>query len=132
MLRCETITVAAAYERQRPLEDGTPLPPMRRSGGLRRERQKYTTPRWYNYWRPQWCLSCGFAVEMTDGSFGVVIELPDDGRPTNLPIVKQLKLADGRSAGPKTIDLFHSKGMEILRSVRSEEMNFNVTSVFLA
>lgn len=74
----------------------------------------------------------GSAVELADGSLGVVIELPDDGRPTNLPIVKQLKLSDGRSAGPRTIDLYHAKGMSVLRSVRPEEMNFNVTSVFLA
>lgn len=74
----------------------------------------------------------GCAVELSDGSFAVVIELPDDGRPTNLPIVKQMRLADGRSAGPKTIDLHRAVGFSVLRSVQPESMNFNVTSVFLA
>ncbi len=128
------ITVAAEYERLTSVgEDGTPIPPDEALRRLEAGASKIYDPAVVQLLATAvGVYPVGSAVEMNDGSFGVVIELPDDGRPTNLPIVKQLKLSDGRSAGPKTIDLFHSKGMEILRSVRPESMNFNVTSVFLA
>ena len=128
------ISVAAEYERMTSSgEDGVPIPP---DEALRRLEAGANIT--YDGAVVQLLATAmgvypvGSAVELTDGSLGVVIELPDDGRPTNLPIVKQLKLSDGRSAGPRTIDLYHAKGMSVLRSVRSEEMNFNVTSVFLA
>ena len=128
------ISVAAEYERMTSSgEDGVPIPP---DEALRRLEAGANVT--YDGAVVQLLATAmgvypvGSAVELADGSLGVVIELPDDGRPTNLPIVKQLKLSDGRSAGPRTIDLYHAKGMSVLRSVRSEEMNFNVTSVFLA
>jgi hypothetical protein len=128
------ISVAAEYERMTSSgEDGVPIPP---DEALRRLEAGANIT--YDGAVVQLLATAmgvypvGSAVELTDGSLGVVIELPDDGRPTNLPIVKQLKLSDGRSAGPRTFDLYHAKGMSVLRSVSSEEMNFNVTSVFLA
>lgn len=128
------ISVAAEYERMTSSgEDGVPIPP---DEALRRLEAGANVT--YDGAVVQLLATAmgvypvGSAVELADGSFGVVIELPDDGRPTNLPIVKQLRLSDGRSAGPRTIDLYHAKGMSVLRSVRPEEMNFNVTSVFLA
>ena len=128
------ISVAAEYERMTSVgDDGVPIPP---DEALRRLEAGANVT--YDGAVVQLLATAmgvypvGSAVELADGSFGVVIELPDDGRPTNLPIVKQLKLSDGRSAGPRTIDLYHAKGMTVLRSVKPEEMNFNVTSVFLA
>jgi HD-GYP domain-containing protein (c-di-GMP phosphodiesterase class II) len=128
------ISVAAEYERMTSVgDDGVPIPP---DEALRRLEAGANVT--YDGAVVQLLATAmgvypvGSAVELADGSFGVVIELPDDGRPTNLPIVKQLKLSDGRSAGPRTIDLYHAKGMSVLRSVKPEEMNFNVTSVFLA
>ncbi|MBT6178665.1 MAG: hypothetical protein HOI23_15570 [Deltaproteobacteria bacterium] len=128
------ISVAAEYERMTSVgDDGVPIPP---DEALRRLEAGANVT--YDGAVVQLLATAmgvypvGSAVELADGSFGVVIELPDDGRPTNLPIVKQLKLSDGRSAGPRTIDLYHAKGMTVLRSIKPEEMNFNVTSVFLA
>ena len=74
----------------------------------------------------------GSAVELSDGSLGVVIELPADQRLPDSPIVKRLKNANGSPANSQIIDLHQQSDLRIIKTVQAQELNFNVCSVFLA
>jgi len=74
----------------------------------------------------------GTTVQLSSGEIAIVVELPSDGRPLALPIVKMIKTATGGQSDGRLTDLHRDRTAHISRSVAPESLKLNVTHFFLA
>ena len=74
----------------------------------------------------------GSAVELGDGSLGIVVGLPDDGRAARQPVVRIVRTALGERTDGRLLDLTNPDTPTIVGCLSAQELNINAASVFLA
>ena len=84
------------------------------------------------FWAALGVYPVGSTVALSNGSLAVVMELPDDGRSARSPIVRLVADADGNPINEGIIDLTSPDAPFITDVVSSEDLNLNITSLFLA
>jgi len=84
------------------------------------------------FWSALGVYPVGSTVALSDGYLAVVMELPDDGRSAQSPIVRLVADADGVPIGEGIMDLSAANAPFITDVIPSTELNLNITSLFLA
>ena len=84
------------------------------------------------FWSALGVYPVGSTVALSNGALAVVMELPDDGRSAREPIVRLIAAADGSAIEEGITDLSLPDSPFITDVIAPEDLNLNITSVFLA